>query len=151
MDHWDKRFLNLAKEFSTYSKDPSTKTGAVIVSPSKTDVILGYNGFPKRLKDDPELYANREIKYSRIIHCEMNAVLHAKRDLTGYTLYTWPFLSCDRCCVHMIEAGITRAVAPLSTPDQETRWGAAFKKSRAYFHEAGVEMQEYDLQISSLD
>lgn len=39
MDKWDQRFLELAKVVSTWSKDPSTKTGAVIVRPDKTEAV----------------------------------------------------------------------------------------------------------------
>src|SRR5690348_10005783 len=88
---WDKRFLELAQLVAGWSKDPSTKTGAVIVSPERTIVAVGYNGFPKLMDDAPELYANREVKYSRIVHCEMNAVLNAGHRVDGSTLYTWPF------------------------------------------------------------
>lgn len=143
LEKWDKRFMNLAKDVAKWSKDPSTQTGAVIVSPDKTDIILGFNGFARQMKDDPELYANREVKYSRIIHCEMNALITAKRPLNGYTLYTYPFLSCDRCAVHMIQAGIVRVVAPKATGEQATRWEPAFEKTRSYFNEAGVEILEY--------
>ena len=31
MTNWDKKFIKLAEEISTWSKDPSTKHGAVIV------------------------------------------------------------------------------------------------------------------------
>ena len=140
--------MKLAQEVSTWSKDPSTQTGAVLVSPDKTDIIVGFNGFAKRMKDDPELYANREVKYSRIIHCEVNAVILAKRPVDGYTLYTYPFLSCDRCAVTMVQAGIVRAVAPKPTPEQSVRWEAAFVKTRAYFAEAGVEVVEYERENS---
>jgi dCMP deaminase len=43
---WDLRFLTLAKTVSTWSKDPSTKVGAVIVDKNRRVVSLGYNGFP---------------------------------------------------------------------------------------------------------
>jgi len=87
---WDMRFLEMAKQISGWSKDPSTKCGAVIVRPDRTICATGYNGFPQKLKDDEEFYSNRPMKYSRIIHCEMNAILFAKEDLTGCTLYTYP-------------------------------------------------------------
>src|SRR5258706_5958775 len=107
---WDARFLRLAKEISTWSKDPSTQTGTVIV---RDHVIIGsgFNGFPTRMRDDPELYADREQKYSRIVHCEVNAMIFASEPLTGAMLYTWPFLSCDRCAVQMIQAGIAGFIA----------------------------------------
>lgn len=144
---WDEFFIGLAKYVSTRSKDPSTKTGAVIVRPDRTVSSVGFNGFPKLMPDQETLYNNREEKYSRIVHCEMNALLHS-RDQThqGYTLYTWPFVSCDRCFVHMVQAGITRFVAPKATPEQLERWGAAFEKVRGFAKEMNVELVEIDLQ-----
>ena len=91
-------------------------------------------------------YNNREEKYSRIIHCEMNAALHAHDHIMqGYTLYTYPFLSCDRCYVHMIGYGITRFVAPKCPPELEERWGPAFDKVRGYASESrGIIIDELD-------
>lgn len=143
-ESWDEFFLGLAAYMATRSKDPSTQTGAVIVAPPKRIVSVGYNGFPSKIDDDPAVYADREQKYSKMIHCEMNAVRWAKEPLDGYTLYTYPFMSCDRCFVHMLNEGITRFVAPKPTADQLTRWGSAFDKTRAYAKEACVELLELD-------
>jgi len=143
---WDHRFLNLAKYVSGWSKDPSTQTGAVIVRPDKTVASMGYNGFAKKMKDDKELYDNREVKYKRVIHCEMNAILHAREPLEGYILYTWPFLTCERCAIHVIQTGITRAVAPKCPEDKEKRWGDSFKTARSFYKEAGIEVVEYLLE-----
>ncbi len=131
---WDRRFLELAKLVSTWSKDPSTQTGAALVY-GKQLLATGFNGFPQSMPDSPELYANREEKYSRIVHCEMNALLFAGHIPQGTTLYTFPFLSCERCAVHMLQAGVTRFVAPKPTEDQLTRWGAAFEKTKRYITE----------------
>lgn len=141
-EKWDKRFLEMAQLVSTYSKDPSTQTGAVIVRPDKTVASIGYNGFPKQIEDDYRLSV-REEKYELIVHCEMNAVLNTREDLRGCTLYTWPFLSCTRCAVHMLTAGITRFVAPKIPEDLVERWGAALEKTKEIFEEAGVEVVEY--------
>lgn len=141
-DKWDRRFLEMACLVSTWSKDPSTRTGAVIVAPDRRVVSVGYNGFPRAMEDLPALYENREEKYSRIVHCEMNAVLSAHEPLHNYTLYTYPFISCDRCFVHMVQAGITRFVAPTATEDQLTRWGPAFDRVRQYARVAGVSLVE---------
>lgn len=132
---WDQFYIDLAKTISTRSKDPSTKTGAVIVRPDNSVCSVGYNGFPRGMKDDPADYNDREVKYSKIIHCEMNALLYARETVKGYTLYTYPFLSCDRCFAHMVQAGITRFVAPKPTEDALTRWGAAFDKVKQYAKE----------------
>jgi dCMP deaminase len=141
----------MAREVASYSKDPSTQTGAVFVSPDKKDVIVGYNGFASRMNDDPALYADRAEKYERIIHCEMNALINAKRPLDGYTLYTWPFISCHRCAVHMVQAGIARNIAPKPDATKETRWGDQFARSRRYFAEGGVEVVEFDLVLYPID
>lgn len=143
--NWDLRFLEMAKLVASWSKDPSTKTGAVIVAFNKSIVSVGFNGFPMGMSDDDDLYANREEKYSRIVHCEVNALIFADRAaLMGATLYTYPFMSCDRCVVQMLQAGIYRFVAPKATEDQLTRWGSAFEKTRRYIDEVGSELTEVE-------
>jgi dCMP deaminase len=140
---WDLFYLQMAELISTRSKDPSTKAGAVIVSGANHIVSLGYNGFPQRMPDDKELYENREEKYSRIIHAEMNAVLFASLPLPQYcTLYTWPFMPCDRCVVCMIQSGIKRFVAPACPPDKAERWEEVFTKTRRYIKECGADLVE---------
>jgi dCMP deaminase len=142
MNKWDDRFLELAKLISTWSKDPSTQTGAVIVRPDRTIISVGYNGFPKGMNDEPKLYADRETKYSRIVHCEMNAILNAKQSVEGCTLYTVPFASCDRCAIHCLQAGIKTFVFPTLPKKLEKRWSESVFKTKCYFHEAGVEYRE---------
>lgn len=142
---WDKRFLELATLVSTWSKDPSTKTGAVIVRPNKTVASVGFNGFPMHMDDRLEWLENREEKYSRVIHCEMNALIFCREPVEGYTLYTVPFCSCDRCFVHMVQAGIIRFVFPSPSEDKLERWGKAFQKVKEYASQTGVELSQLDL------
>ena len=145
-DKWDIRFLELSKFVSQWSKDPSTKTGAVIVRPNRTIASVGYNGFPRKMKDDAELYNNRETKYGRIIHCEMNAILNSKENLKGYTLYTYSFVSCDRCAPHVIQAGIERAVFPKLPDELKERWRDSVKKTLDYYDEVGLIWKEIDFK-----
>jgi dCMP deaminase len=145
INKWDKRFLDLAKHVSIWSKDPSTKCGAVIVGPRRNIISAGFNGFPQGMDDKLELYENREEKYSRVVHCEINALIFAGQRLPeGCTLYTHPFLSCDRCVVQMLQAGIRRFVAPKPTADQLVRWGAAFERTKKYILECGGTFLEED-------
>ena len=129
-DHWDIRFLSLARHISTWSKDPSTKCGAVIVDCFNRIVSLGFNGFPRGIPDDPELYANRPEKYKRVVHCEMNAMLFARGAVADCTLYTWPFMSCIQCVPVVIQSGIKRCVAPLLHHDDPLyqRWNVTDAK-----------------------
>ena len=142
---WDVRFLELCQVVASWSKDPSTKTGAVIVRPDFTIASIGFNGFPRRCNDAPELYADRQSKYARIVHCEMNAILSAREPLLGYTLYTWPLASCDRCAANVIQAGIMRCVAPKASAEKLERWGGNLKIASDLFREAGVTLDLIDV------
>jgi dCMP deaminase len=142
-EKWDVRFLQLAKLVSSWSKDTSTKTGAVIVRPDRTVVSIGFNGFPKNMPDNPEWYGNRKEKYSRIVHCEVNALIHAFESLKGYTLYTYPFGSCDRCAVQLLQAGVTRFVFPSPSSDALSRWRESLKRAKKYIEESKAIWVEY--------
>jgi dCMP deaminase len=141
-DVWDKRFLSMARLVSSWSKDPSTKVGAVIVTPENVVVSIGYNGFAQAMPDVEKHYADREAKYSRIVHSETNAIVLARGDVRNHTLYvTLP--PCDRCAVTIIQAGIVRVVCPeLITGDAEQRWKEAFEKAGQYFKESGVAFEK---------
>jgi dCMP deaminase len=139
---WDEYYIGMALYIASKSKDPSTKTGAVIVRPDNSVAGTGLNGFPKGIADTPERLHDRETKYELIVHCEMNALITAHESVQGCTLYTWPFLSCPRCAVHMIQAGIKRVVAPKCPEDKLDRWGPALERTKSLFIEAGVEVVE---------
>lgn len=136
MSNWDSRFMELARLVSTWSKDPSTQVGAVITR-GKFVVSLGFNGHPKGVADTPERLEIRENKYRTIIHAEINAILTAKQDLEGCTIYLWPFMPCSQCGAAIVQAGIKRVVAPLADND---RWTESFKFTQEIFSEAGVEL-----------
>lgn len=137
---WDLRFLELAKHVASWSKDPSTKTGAVITDKSNRVISVGFNGFPRGVKDLKERYANRDLKYKIIVHCERNAIVFAKCDLSGCTLYTWPFMSCAPCASMVIQAGIDRCVAPPCPDELKSRWASDFEITETMFKEAGVQI-----------
>ena len=140
MTDWTTRYLDLAQFVSTWSKDPSTKVGAVIVSPTNRVIALGFNGFPTSVVDDSRLN-DRTQKYEVIIHGEINAIITAARPLTLHTLYTFPFLPCSRCASIVIQSGITRVFSPRNTTE---RWEPNLDVSRGLFSEAGIYTAEVD-------
>lgn len=144
-DKWDRRFLEMAKEIASYSKDPSTQCGAVVVDKKRRVVSMGYNGFPRDVGDSPERYANRELKYRMVVHAEVNAVIFAARDLEDYTLYTWPFMPCCNCAGIVIQSGIRRCVAPPMSVDLASRWTESVATATQMFQEAGVELCIIDM------
>ena len=138
---WDYRFLSMAELISTWSKDPSTKVGAVIVDEDRRIVSLGYNGFPFGISDDNRL-DNREIKYKMVIHAECNALLFASEPPVGCTIYTHPFMPCPKCAGMIIQSGIRRVVSYKNTNE---RWSEDFLLSMKMFMEAGIKLLEYEI------
>jgi dCMP deaminase len=132
----------MAKHVAQWSKDPSTKTGAVLTTPDRLVLSVGYNGFPAGIADDARL-EDREEKYAIIVHCERNAVLHSMGPVKGSTLYTWPFGSCTVCASLMITAGVARVVFPECPPDKLERWGADLMRAERLYREAGVLVEAY--------
>lgn len=134
---WDKRFIELAEFIGQWSKDPSTQVGAVIVRPDKTIASVGYNGFPRGTDDGAHLYEEKEVKYARIVHAEINAIISAQNaDFKGCTIYVSPLYPCPQCAAALIQAGIRKVVARLSNrPD----WKDRFAVSKQLLKEAGVE------------
>jgi dCMP deaminase len=136
---WDLRFLALAKHVAGWSKDPSTKVGAVIVRPDRTIASIGFNGLPRGVNDTSERLSNREFKYPMVVHAEVNAITAAKESLAGYTLYcTHP--PCAGCAGTTIQAGIHRVVTIQPTEDLISRWGQSFVLMKEMFSESGVQL-----------
>lgn len=144
MNKWDERFLGLAQHISQWSKDPSTKVGAVITDSDNRIISLGYNGFPRRIDDHDYRYNQRDLKYKMIIHAEKNAVLFAKASLVGCTVYTYPFMPCSQCASMLIQVGIKRVVSLVPPSEKAARWADDFSISDMMFKEAGVELMLYD-------
>ena len=143
IDKWDKRFLQLAEQISTWSKDPSRKIGAIAVRDRKI-LATGYNGFPKGIEDSDDRYNNRELKYMYVVHAEMNCIYNAAENgvsLKGSTLYIVGLPVCTDCSKGIIQSGIKRVVAKSKeTPD---RWLQAITDTQSIFNEAGI-IYEYN-------
>lgn len=140
---WLNRFLYLAKEVSTWSKDPSTGVGAVIARPDKTVASLGFNGLPRSIEDSLWRLNDRSLKYPLTIHAEENAILNARESLNGYTICIYPLPPCfDKCAPKIIQAGLSRVAFPQIPEDAEGRWIESAEKSFVILEEAGVMVTE---------
>jgi len=132
---WELRYLEMARLVSTWSKDPSTKVGAVIVDSDNTVISVGFNGLPRLIQDTDQRLNNRDIKLKMIIHAEINAIITAKRPLNGTTIYTYPFMSCSQCAGMIIQSGICRHI---SYKTNNERWKDSFDLALEMFDEARV-------------
>lgn len=119
---WDDRFLGLALYYSTFSKDPSTKVGCVLVNDLNIPVGLGYNGFSRESDDLEEHLNNREEKYPRTIHAEENAIYNSTEDVRGSRAYlTHP--PCVPCVNRLSHNGIKHVTFLVSNDSEfNKRW-----------------------------
>jgi len=138
---WDKRYLSLAAEVATWSKDPSTQVGAVTVGSKKEVLSQGFNGFPRGIHDTDERYNHRETKYKFVVHAEMNAIYNATysgTSLDGATLYVHGLPICSECAKGIIQVGIKKVVIEKSK--ELDNWNESVQLSKEMFNEAGVEL-----------
>jgi len=142
-DKWDLRFLELARHIAQWSKDPSTKCGAVVVDDTRRVVSMGFNGFARGTDDSPEKYADRDYKLENVIHCEENAILQAGEDLAGYSIYS-SAMPCSRCAARIIQCGIQTVVVPCKEEDaffyRSSDWHASFVRSGEQLYTARVSL-----------
>lgn len=149
--NWHEFFLGMCIFVAQKSKDPSTKTGCVIVDGSWRVRAIGFNGFPQGVTDVPSRYENRPLKYKLIAHCDSNAIFSAARigiPLDGCTMYlTVP--PCAECTKGIIQAGIRRVIWPADNPfendeERRARWSESLDLGAVMASEAGVDFVRYD-------
>jgi dCMP deaminase len=136
--HWDQRFLQLASIVAAWSKDPSTKVGAVAVR-GKRVLATGYNGLPAGVHDFESRLQDRDTRLAMTVHAEQNLVAYAARAgvcLAGATVYVYPLMTCSSCAALLTNSDIIRVVVPDFT--EPLRWAASFDLARQMFLEAGI-------------
>ena len=148
MDKWDERFLNLAKEIPTWSKDPSTQVGAVAIGTKGEVLAQGYNGFPRGVQDLPERYENKEIKYEYVVHAEMNCIYNASWNgvsLNDAYMFVYGMPVCHECAKGIIQVGIKKVIVPYKL-DVPNKWALSTELTKSFFDEAGIsyEYTEYE-------
>jgi dCMP deaminase len=137
---WCDRFMRLAEEVASWSKDPKGGVGAVLVDDRKRVIGLGFNGFPDRIPDDPALLADQEAKLPRMIHAEVNAVLNAVTPVHGATLFT-TLAPCAECAKLLIQAGVVAVYRRPHPEHRHQRWAESFRVAETILGEAGVEVE----------
>jgi dCMP deaminase len=142
-DKWHTRFMAMAAMVATWSKDPSSQIGAVAVNDERRILATGYNGFPKGIEDTEERLNNKDEKYPRIIHAEMNALmnaLYAGVSLKDSTLYVHGLPLCPSCTKCVIQAGVKRVVIPSGKTDKGNWQEVWEQQSLPMFTESGVQV-----------
>lgn len=143
MSKWDTRFMQMAKEVASWSKDPKAQVGAVAVSPDLLYFSVGYNGFPRGLADTADrLQSSNKNKW--MIHAELNCIHNAPVKLTGWTMYVTKS-PCVHCSLNIIQAGLASVVVP--ELDVNSRWFSEQISAQSLLREAGVNVHIYNLEM----
>ena len=102
---WKKRYLKLAKEISSWSKDPSTKVGAIIVGEKGRVISQGYNGFLPGCVHESIIKDGHEMA---TVHAEQNAISDcAKRGVSSNRSIAYiTHYPCVNCMKVLCAAGI---------------------------------------------
>jgi dCMP deaminase len=140
MANWDKRYIELAKQVSSWSKDPSRQIGAIIVGDKGQIISQGYNGFPRGISDTSERLNNRELKYKYVVHAEANAIynaIHNGANTNGSTIYVTGLPVCHECAKAIVQTGIKRVVMDSEPQDN---WLESGNIALDIFKEAEIEI-----------
>jgi dCMP deaminase len=109
----DNVHINIAKQYSKFSKGVRAKVGAILVT--KTGVIIpGYNGTHSGADNNLEYtLADGTLQTkSTVLHAELNCILKAAKEgvpISGSTLYT-TLSPCERCAPMLAQAEVQRVV-----------------------------------------
>ena len=149
---WDIRYLQLAEEVASWSKDPSTQIGAIAVGNKGQVLSQGYNGFPRGIIDKDAYYLDRETKYKYVVHAEMNVIYNATYNgvsLDGATMYVTGLPVCSDCAKGIIQVGISRVVMyERLTP---LKWIESWKTTSGMFDEANIKWEFINVSNSGMD
>ena len=112
----DSKYMGQAWIQASFSKDPNTQVGAVIVTSDNIPLSSGYNGPPSAINDDsfswcrvPE-YEGGLTKYDLVRHAEINAMDYSNlSDLSNAVLYVTA-LPCPSCMLEIAKKRVSRVV-----------------------------------------
>lgn len=107
----DSKYMGLAWIHASFSKDPNTQIGSVIIDKHNNILGTGYNGPPSKIKDDSFSWERPE-KYLYVKHAEDNAIDHSKATIEEFsecTLYVTG-LPCKSCMLDIISKNINKVV-----------------------------------------
>ena len=143
-EKWHCRFMDLADMIASWSKDPSTKNGAVIVGPDREIRATGYNGLVRGVDDNKPERNERPTKYDFYEHAGRNAIYNAcltGTSVKGCVIYVTMF-PCTDCARAIIQSGIRLVVTREVIIDENSpanTWRDKLMYSQEMFKEAGVE------------
>lgn len=144
LSKWDIRWIKLAEEIKSWSKDPSRKVGCVLTR-GKRLVSIGYNGLPQEVEDSEIVLNDKRTKNSLIIHAERNAVLWAQQEGLN-TVGCSAFITlhpCEHCAKLLLKAEIKKVVCPSPLSYDGNTWKSSFIAASDLLYKANVPVIYY--------
>lgn len=137
------KYYRLARYLAhLFSKDPSTKVGALFLAPKSFEILsAGYNGMPRGIDENRPERWERPLKYKLVEHAERNGMFNANRRgiaLEGAIAIVCLF-PCHDCARGLIQSGVS-AVVTAEPKLSDDRWDESFAVSRELLLEAGIEL-----------
>jgi dCMP deaminase len=137
------KYYKLARyQANLFSKDPSTKVGALFLAPKSFEILtMGYNGMPRGVNEARPERWQRPIKYKYIEHAERNALFNANRRgvaMDGSIAVVCLF-PCADCARGMIQSGV-QALVTMAPNLDDNRWDESFEVARELLEEAGIHL-----------
>lgn len=136
---WHQRYLALAFEVAEWSKSPGEKVGCVVIHPNQRQLCVGFNGFARCIDDSIERLEDKNERKRLMVHAEINAIVNARMDLTGWWLYSTK-TPCTTCASVIIQAGISSVTTPHKEiiDDNQARALALLKEAGVRVNKAAV-------------
>lgn len=132
-----------------FSKDPSTKVGALFMYPGTLQILsMGYNGMPRGINETLDHRWERPLKYKFTEHAERNAIYNAAQAGTSLrdSICVVSMFPCADCARGIIQSGCKMVVARdidcfiKEHPDISERWKEDWNISIEMMKEAGIEL-----------
>jgi dCMP deaminase len=139
------KFMEVAKSIAEqFSKDTSTKVGALVTSMDGSPLSWGYNGMPRGVNDNVPERMERPEKYLWMEHAERNAIFNACRSgtsLMGSRIFVTGLVPCMECARGIIQSGIKEIYLEkraFDNREQAHAWAEGFPKTMEMLAESDV-------------
>ena len=144
------KYYKLVKYMANlFSKDPSTKVGALLMYPGTMQILsMGYNGMPRDIDETVAERWNRPMKYKLVEHAERNAIYNAARSGTSLrdSICVASMFPCTDCTRAIIQSGCRMVITydiidfEQDNPDVAARWRPDWIVSIDMMREAGIQL-----------
>lgn len=134
---------------NVFSKDPSTKVGALFMYPKTLQILsMGYNGMPRGIDETLGHRWERPLKYKLTEHAERNAIYNAARSGTSLqdSICVVSMFPCTDCARGIIQSGCQMVVTKdidcfiKEHPNMSDHWREEWIISMEMMKEAGIEL-----------